>query len=144
MALTLVPEPLAEPGYTFTFLGPNKGAECQDCPVQNLCFRLEPGRRYRVTAVRGVTHPCNLHDEDRVRVCEVEEVPLATSIRSSALRGTAVTWNPVDCGHPACPQWAFCHPAGATGGARYAVAGEDGAMDCPKGFAITAVRLRRV
>jgi len=144
VALTLVPEGLAQPGFSFTFRGPNRGEECQGCPVQKLCFNLEPGLHYRVTAVRDVRHPCNLHDEGRVRVVQVEEAPFMTSLETKHLRGTAATWSPVPCGMPECPQNSLCHPVGPVAGARCEIVEDGGTMTCPAGFDIHRVALKRL
>ncbi len=142
MALTLVPDTVAAPGYRFRFLGPNPGDECQGCPFQRICFGLEPGRAYEVQAVRDVTHPCALHDEGRVRVVEAVEVPVATSLETRLLRGTAAVWNPAPCGRPACREYGFCHPIGPVAGAHHEIVAQEGAMACPAGYDLTRVQIR--
>lgn len=144
MTLTLVPEPLAAPGYRFTFRGANAGEECQGCPFQKLCFGLDPGRRYEVRQLRDVVHPCGLHEGGRVRVAVVEEVSFPTTLETRLLRGTAASWTPIPCGRPECPQYALCHPAGTQPGARHAIVGTHEAVECPAGFAITKVDLKRM
>lgn len=142
MPLTLVPDTLAAPGHRFRFLGPNPGEECLGCPYQRICFGLEAGHAYEVRAVRDVTHPCALHDEGRVRVVEADEVPVATSLETRLLRGTAATWTPVPCGRPACPSYSLCHPVGPPPGRRYQIVGDDGPLPCPAGYTLTRVRLQ--
>lgn len=152
MALTLVPEALARIGARFTYRGPNAGAEgtavgndgseCTDCPFQRLCFGLEPGLPYEVTAVRDVRHPCALHDGGRVRVVEARAASFTTSLGTRHLRGTAAPWDPVPCGYPECPKNALCHPAGIAPGRRHAIEADEGIIDCPMGHAIHCVRLR--
>lgn len=140
--LTLIPVDHAKPGYRFTFLGPNRGQECEGCPVQKLCFNLEPGARYEVTEVRDVRHPCNLHDEGRVRVAKVQRVGFETSMETKRLRGTAATFVPVDCGMPECANWSLCHPYGVETGIRYGLDEVGKAIDCPMDFKIKRVRLK--
>src|SRR5690349_14925617 len=100
--LTLVPATLADKGGRFTFVGANPGDECKGCPFQKLCFGLVPGHSYEVATVRDVTHPCALHDEGKVRVVTVEEVPFAASLERHHLRGTAAPWAGPDCRKPSC------------------------------------------
>lgn len=140
--LTLVPETVAKPGYRFVFLGPNQGEECQGCPYQRLCFNLEPGRTYEIDGMRDVVHPCNLHDEGKVRVVTVKPVGFASSVEEKRLRGTAVTWTPVPCGMPECPEYGFCHPVGVAADRRYVVDEAGEAMDCPAGYRLRRVRFR--
>lgn len=137
--LSLVPASLAAPGYRFTFLGPNRGEECQGCPFTKMCFDVEPGARYEVTAVRSVQHPCGLHDEGKVRVVEVQRVGFDTTMETKRLRGTAATFEPIPCGRPDCKNWSLCHPYGVQTGIRYGVeAAED--VPCPAGFKIKRVQ----
>lgn len=140
--LTLVPEAMAQPGRRLTFAGPNAGEDCAGCPFRALCFRLEPGRRYEVTGLREVWHPCRLHDGDRVRVAEVREVPILTSIEDRHLRGTAASWAPVACGRPQCPRYGFCHPQGLKQGARHQIVATGAAIECPAGFDLHEAQLR--
>ncbi len=137
--LTLVPEAAAKKGFVFTFLGANPGDECKDCPLQKLCFNLEAGRRYEVDEVRDLRHPCNLHDEGKVRVVKVKPAGVTTSVEAKRLRGTAVTWNPIDCGFPECANWKLCHPTGLAEGARYAVESEE-PLECPMHYQLRKVR----
>jgi uncharacterized protein (UPF0179 family) len=142
MALTLVPVSLAEPGYRFTFAGPNKGEECVGCPFQKLCFGLKPGHSYKVASVREVTHACALHDGGRVRVVQAEDVPFAASLERHHLRGTAAPWTAPDCGKPSCANWKLCHPVGHAAGARHAIVAQKGALVCPAGFDLERVELK--
>lgn len=144
MPLTLVPSTLAKKGYRFTFAGPNNGIECAACPYTRLCFGLEPGRAYQVKAVREVQHPCELHDEGKVRVVEAEEVPFTATIERRHLRGTAAPWTAPDCKRPSCANWALCHPVGPAAGARHAITRQHGAVACPAGFDLEKVDLRKM
>jgi uncharacterized protein (UPF0179 family) len=142
LPLTLVPEPLAAPGYTFTFAGASDGPECAPCPFRKLCFGLEAGRRYEVGELRDVTHPCALHESGRVRVARVEERAFPTSLETRLLRGTAAIWNPIPCGRPDCGKYALCHPVGPQAGKRHEVAAQEGVIPCPAGYELTKVRLK--
>lgn len=143
MRLTLVPETLASVGHRFTFLGPNKDIECAACPHQKMCFDLEPGHTYQVTKLRPVAHPCELHDEGKARVVEVEPVGFTTSLETKHLRGTAATWTPPDCRMPECANWAVCHKSGPEHGVRYAIESVEDALECPIGLDLKRVRLQR-
>jgi uncharacterized protein (UPF0179 family) len=142
--LTLVPSTLAEKGHRFTFAGPNNGIECAACPYTKLCFGLQPGRSYEVKAVREVQHPCELHDEGKVRAVSVEEVPFAATLERKHLRGTAAHWTAPDCRRPSCPNWALCHPVGHTAGAKHAIVAQRGAVECPVGFDLERVELKQM
>lgn len=144
MPLTLVPSTLAKKGYTFTFNGPNKDIECAACPFQKLCFGLQPGRRYAVKDVREVQHPCELHDEGKVRAVVVEEVPFTASIERKHLRGTAAPWTAPDCKRPDCGNWSLCHPVGPLPGARHAITRQHGTLECPAGLDLEKVDLQKM
>lgn len=140
MALTLVPAPLARPGAGFTFRQ-SDAEECAGCPFKRLCLGLEVGHRYEVQRLRGVWHPCALHDGAKVQVAEVEEAPFPSSIERRHLRGTAATWTPVACGMPECANYALCHPQGPRPG-RHEIVSDEGGLECPAGFELSKVRLR--
>lgn len=144
MALTLVPSTLARKGHRFTFNGPNKDIECAACPFQKLCFGLAAGRTYEVVALREVQHPCELHDEGKVRVVEVAEVDFPSTVERVHLRGTAAAWAPIPCARPACKDWALCHPAGHAAGAKHAITGQLGRVECPAGYDLEKVTLRKM
>jgi hypothetical protein len=133
---------MARAGDTFSFRGDPNDAACEGCPVRSLCYRLEPGRHYRVVEVRDKTHPCRLHAHDKVRVCTVEEAPFTSTVEAGRLRGTAVQWSPVPCGFPECPNNALCHPVGPQPG-RYEVV-DQGAVACPMHYELRKVTLRRL
>lgn len=138
--LTLAPDLLAHEGMTFTFIGPNTGGECDGCPVQKLCFDLQPETRYKVTELRDVVHPCNLH-EGGMRVVTVEPTGFETTLDTKRLRGTAATFVPVDCGMPECTNWKLCHPVGPKRNVRYQVTSVGDAVDCPMNYNIKRVQL---
>jgi uncharacterized protein (UPF0179 family) len=142
VALTLVPDALAAPGFRFTFAGPNLGEECTGCPFQKLCFGLKPGHSYVVKSVRPVAHPCALHDTGKARAVVVEETSFPATIERHHLRGTAAAWSAPDCRRPSCRNWALCHPVGHAEGARHAITAQKGAVECPAGFDLEKVDLK--
>src|SRR2546427_773371 len=70
--ITLVGERQAHAGHEFIYRGPQP--ECTPCKVRSACLNQDLGRRYRITRVRDVSHPCLLNEE-RARVVEVEPIP---------------------------------------------------------------------
>lgn len=144
VSLTLLPAAMAKRGAGFTFTGDPGDEACEGCPVRSLCFRLEPGYRYRVVEVRNKTHQCRLHDGDQVQVCTVEEAPMTSTVEARRLRGTAVHWDPIPCGFPECPNNPLCHPVGVPAGKRFQVEAEEGPVACPMHYDLRKVRLRRL
>ncbi|MCI4369503.1 MAG: UPF0179 family protein, partial [Thermoplasmata archaeon] len=66
--ITLIASSQAKPGFEFVYFG---GAPvCRTCPYRHACLTLDVGRRYEVTKVRPVTHPCALQ-ESEAHVVEV-------------------------------------------------------------------------
>lgn len=139
--LSLAPDLLAKPGFQFTAAG-GPYEECEGCPVQKLCFSVEAGRHYMVKETRDVVHPCNLH-EGGMRVVHVEEAAFESVLETKRLRGTAASFVPVDCGFPECANWQLCHPVGPERGVRYAIEDVGRALDCPMGYTLKRVRLKR-
>src|SRR5437867_12331180 len=82
--ITLVGERQADVGHEFVYRGPQP--ECKPCKVRSACLNQDLGRRYRITRVRDVSHPCLLNEE-RARVVEVE--PIAPDCSASARAGIA-------------------------------------------------------
>ncbi len=70
--ISLIGVDLAKEGMEFTFVTPLVG--CAECRIKNVCFNLDPGRTYRVTAVREKRNPCFVFNRDQVATVEVEEV----------------------------------------------------------------------
>jgi uncharacterized protein len=139
--LTLVADDLAQPGFRFTFAGPNPGEECRGCPFQKLCFGLEPHHAYEVVALREMRHPCKLHEPGKVRVVQVKEVAFPSSLETRHLRGTAAQWAPIPCRKPSCANWKLCHPAGA-GAGKHEIVTQGEALECPAGYDIVRVDLK--
>lgn len=138
--VTVVGEHQCRKGLEFVFEGPV--AECRDCKVRNVCFHLEPNRRYRITEVRDVHHECKIH-EDGVRVVEVERVPTRAAISSrSAIEGSMLSFEESDCDRLGCPDYRLCVPIGVSEGLRFRVASvESGEVRCPLGKSLRIVLL---
>ena len=75
--VTLVGLKQAKKDMVFVFKGPL--LECRECKYKQVCFNLEEGKRYKVTALRDATHECGIH-EGGVRAVEVEVIPFEGAI----------------------------------------------------------------
>ena len=137
--VTVVGELQCRKGLEFVFGGPL--AECRDCKVRNVCFHLEEGRIYRVTAVRDVHHECKVH-EGGVRVVEVEKVPTRAAIdKSAAVEGSLITFEESDCDWIGCENFRVCRPAGASEGMKFRVISVGEELGCPRGRALRVALL---
>ena len=137
--VTVVGELQCKKGFEFVFGGPL--ADCRDCKVKNVCFHLEPNRWYRVTEVRDVHHECKVH-EAGVRVVEVEKLPTKAALNANtAVEGSMITFEEVDCNRIGCPSYRLCKPWGASEGMRFRISGVESELDCPKGQKLKVVLL---
>ncbi len=138
--VTVVGEHQCRKGLEFVFTGP--AADCRDCKVRNVCFHLEPNRRYRIIEVRDVHHECKIH-EDGVRVVEVERVPVKAAIQSrSAIEGSMLSFEESDCDRLGCQHYRLCVPIGVSEGLRFRVASVEGEeIRCPLGKSLRVVLL---
>jgi len=138
--VTVVGEHQCRKGLEFVFEGPV--ADCRDCKVRNVCFHLEPNRRYRITGVRDVHHECRMH-EDGVRVVEVERVPARAAIPSrSAIEGSMLSFEGSGCDRLGCPNFRLCVPVGVSEGLRFRVSSVEGQeISCPLGRSLRVVLL---
>ncbi len=137
--ITLVGERQAVAGHEFVYRGPQP--ECRECRVKAACLNQEIGRRYRVTKVRDVRHPCLLNEE-HVRVVEVEAAPPECSLPvRGAVEGALVAYDPLVCAHTACPNFRLCHPVGIEPGTRLRILHIGPELDCPLGYEIAPSRV---
>ena len=105
--ITLVAKPLAKEGSIFRYVG--MAEECGGCDLKDICHKLKPGRKYHVVNVRNVTHPCQVHLDDKVNVVEVEELPLETSIsKRKALEAALVKLDEEQCPMRWCENHILC------------------------------------
>jgi hypothetical protein len=104
--ITLLATSEASEGFQFVYQG---GAPvCRTCPYRHACLTLEAGRRYAVTKVRDVTHPCALQEMD-AHVVEVRAVPRALVVDArSAVVGSQVEVGRYPCHRLDCPNWSIC------------------------------------
>lgn len=137
--VTVVGERQCKKGFEFVFGGPL--SECKDCKVRNVCFHLEPNRRYVVKEIRDVHHECRVHEEG-VRVVEVEKVPTRHALPTrAAVEGSMVTFEETDCNHIGCPNYRLCKPSGASEGMRFRIIAVEDDVECLKGKSLKAVLL---
>ena len=104
--ITLLSHAQAKVGAEFVYLG---GAPvCRTCPYRHACLTLDPGRRYVVSRVRPVEHPCALQ-ETSANVVEVTVAPRTLVVESmSAVAGSAVETGRYSCNRLDCANWQVC------------------------------------
>jgi len=132
----------ARQGYEFLHLG--RAEECEGCRLVRTCMEnLEPGRRYRITGIKDMEHPCALHG--KVRVVEVEEagVPAALEKRRVFI-GSKIEFSRQDCDDIFCPGYRFCRPEGLLEGDVCRITDSQEALECKRGRSLVVVRLERV
>ena len=104
--ITLLATGQAQVGFEFVYQG--GGPVCRTCPYRNACLTLDPGRKYRVTKVRTVQHPCALQ-ESSAAVVEVIAVPRPLVVDArAALAGASVDVGRFPCTRLDCSNWPIC------------------------------------
>ena len=137
--VTLLGEGQAAVGQEFVYRGPQP--ECAPCKVKSVCLNQDIGRRYRVTRVRDVSHPCLLNEE-RARAVEVEPAPPPCSLSVRAgVEGALVSYEGVVCANGRCPNFRTCHPIGLELGARLKVLEVGAELECPLGYELVPARV---
>jgi len=130
--LTVIGEHLARRGLEFEYVG-ETDAGCAPCKLRKVCHAVEPGRSYKVTAVRPVKHDvCHVY-EGKVQVVEVARQPLRLNVSAASLRGTMVTRRFEECGFRLCPYRSACAPRGLAEGGRAAILIVGDKVDCAAG-----------
>src|SRR3989442_15311075 len=108
--ITLVGERQAHAGHEFIYRGPQP--ECTPCKVRSARLNQDLGRRYRITRVRDVAHPCLLNEE-RARAVEVEPLPPDCSLSGRArIEGAVLAYKKIVCSNATCPNHRRCQPVG--------------------------------
>ncbi len=137
--ITLVGERQAEVGHEFVYRGPQPA--CRPCKVRAACLNQELGRRYRITRVRDVVHPCLLNEE-RARVVEVEPTsPVCSVAARSAVEGAVLAYEKIVCANAACPNFRTCHPIGIDPGTRIRILDVGRELECPLGYSIVPAKV---
>ncbi|MCI4364609.1 MAG: UPF0179 family protein [Thermoplasmata archaeon] len=136
--ITLLAVAEAHEGFEFIYEG---GAPiCRTCPYRHACLTLDPGRRYVVTKVRTVKHPCALQ-ESAASVVEVKGVarPLVVEARS-AIVGSSIETGRFACGRLDCPNWWVCAGPSLPAKQRYRIEKVDpGPAECRIGRTLKRV-----
>lgn len=139
--ITLLAVGEAHEGFEFVYQG---GAPvCRTCPYRHACLTLDPGRRYEVTKVRPVTHPCALQESD-AHVVEVKPVARTLVVDAqSALVGSSVEVGRYPCRRLDCPNWWACAGPSLPAKQRYRIERvEDGPAECRIGRSLKLVDAR--
>ncbi len=136
--ITLLAVGEAKDGYEFVYQG---GAPvCRTCAYRHACLTLDPGRRYAVTRVRNVTHPCALQESE---AAVVEVRPVARSLvvdARSAIVGSTVEVSRYPCRRLDCPNWWVCAGPAAPTKQRFQVqAVSDDPAECRIGRSLKQV-----
>jgi uncharacterized protein len=127
--ITLLAIAESQEGFEFVYEG---GAPvCRTCPYRHACLTLDVGRRYQVTKVRSVKHPCALQETD-AHVVEVKAVPRALVVEArSAVVGSSVEVGRYQCRRLDCPNWWVCAGPGLPPKQRYRIERVDpGPAEC--------------
>ena len=137
--VTLLHAPQARLGAEYVYQG--EMPECGECRVKGACLNQQLGRRYRVTAVRAVRHPCPLTG-DEVRAVQVDLAPPPMSWwAKAAMPGLTATYQPLDCDRRDCANYATCHPRGIARGERVKIQETGARLACPLGYEIVPCRV---
>ncbi len=136
--ITLLAISQAREGFEFVYEG--GGPVCRTCPYRHACLTLDPGRRYTVTKVRSVTHPCALQ-ESAAHVVEVKPVPRSLVVDTrSAIVGSSVEVGRYPCRRLDCPTWWACAGPSLPSKQRYRVeAVDDASVECRIGRTLKRV-----
>ncbi|MDN5339090.1 MAG: uncharacterized protein PWQ30_199 [Euryarchaeota archaeon] len=141
--VTLIGAAFAKQGLDFVYEG-NPCQECENCKVRKTCHNLQPGRKYRVDAVRTNTrHECPVHHEAVIAV-DVMEAPVIALIGADmAIANSKVSYE-FSCPRTECRSYQLCRPDGIIEGEKYVVGEVLGnAPDvCERGRALKLVELR--
>jgi uncharacterized protein (UPF0179 family) len=104
--ITLIGVNEAREGFEFVYGG--GAGVCRTCPYRHACLTLDAGRRYTITKVRPVTHPCALQETD-AHVVEVKPVARPLLVESAgAVVGSSVDIGRFSCRRLDCPNWWDC------------------------------------
>lgn len=136
--ITLLAVAEAREGFEFVYQG--AAPVCRTCPYRHACLTLDPGRRYAVTKVRDVTHPCALQETD-AHVVEVKPVPRSLVVDSrSAVVGSHVEVGRYPCRRLDCPNWQVCAGPSLPAKQKFRIEHvEDGPAECRIGRTLRRV-----
>ncbi|MCZ7372639.1 MAG: UPF0179 family protein [Candidatus Methanoperedens sp.] len=142
--ITLIGTKLAKVGNEFVFKGMAK--ECEPCRLNRTCLGLNPGSKYRITALRnGGKLECFIHDSG---VCAVEviEAPMVLGIEArKAIKGSKIVYEPLACNNSSCDNYKICRPGGIKKGDKFTILSVMGELParCEKGYSIKVTEVKR-
>ncbi len=142
--ITLIGTKLARVGNEFIFKGGSK--ECEPCKLNKTCLSLNPGSKYRITAIRnGGKLECFVHDSG---VCAVEvlEKPIVVGIDSrKAIKGSKIIYEPPACDLSSCTNYGICIAPGLRKGDKFTIINVVGDISesCEKGRSLKIVEVKR-
>jgi uncharacterized protein (UPF0179 family) len=117
--ITLLSERQARPGFQFVYMG--GAAVCRTCPYRHACLTLDVGRKYAVTRVRPIQHPCALQ-ETTANVVEVQAVARPLVVEAgSAVSGSSIEIGRYDCRRIDCANWEICAGPGVPPRQKYRI-----------------------
>ena len=127
----------------FTFIHEGQLSECKDCELFNVCIAsLEPGRVYRVHAVRDKVFPCKIHEEG-VRVVEVVKPDFDAAVeRRLAFPSGVISYQPQDCGKASCINYGVCVPQGLKKGDKCKILEVGRKIKCPAARSLLLAKLQ--
>ncbi|MCL4332056.1 MAG: UPF0179 family protein [Candidatus Thermoplasmatota archaeon] len=139
--VSLIGVDLAEEGMEFTFVQPLK--ECSECKVKNVCFNLEQGRNYRVTAVRKKEIPCNVYNKGKVMAIEVEELEESVHVKygQKVQDGSSFVLESLNCDNFSCEHIETCNLMHVRNGRKVTIASVEEKIECPKNYDIRRVKV---
>ena len=141
MVLAMVPKPLARINQIFKFLG--EKPECKTCEHRDICVQnLKPGKYYKITEVRDVTHECPLYGIE-MKVVEVIEVDIPMVIDFRPNLGEVVKGTKISCNNTKCQYYAYCLNPDIEIGEKYEVSGVEKEIDCPLGRKLYLIYVKR-
>jgi uncharacterized protein (UPF0179 family) len=137
--VTLVGKNMAVVGAEFIYNGPSN--ECRECKVRTVCFNLTTGRRYTIKAIREMTHPCSVH-EDQVVAVEFEQMPFEISIDpKQVIEGAVVTVTGRDCQNTPCPNFRLCAQDTVANNSKVMIKKVGTEMACPIGRKLVVIEV---
>ncbi|MGC8630158.1 MAG: UPF0179 family protein [Thermoplasmata archaeon] len=141
VSVTLISKKLAKTGTVFQFLGPL--VDCKDCSLKNVCFGLDFGKFYRITALRAKEHACILYPDNKVVSIEIEEIPVPLNLpKKQAIEGGIITYSELNCDNIDCDNYSSCKMLGLKDGMKITIMDVGEKVDCPKGLDIVKVHVK--
>jgi uncharacterized protein (UPF0179 family) len=130
--ITLYPSRLSFVGREFTYIG--EAPECSECKIRANCHDLKSGHRYRIVALREKEHDCAVHEGDKVRVVEYEELPLEIALpQRKAIEGAIISIEETECDARWCEFNRFCRRVSLPIGTRVRIISLGQDVECPAG-----------